>query len=45
MIRTIYRQTSYDIVVLMKDTGFIRGMPIDGGNWTKIALTNDVTPR
>ena len=28
--RTIHRQTSYDSIVLTKDTRFIRSVPIDG---------------
>ena len=29
-LRMIHRQTSYDSVVLTKDTGIIQGLPIEG---------------
>ena len=29
----IHRQTSYDSVVLTKDTGVKRGLAIDAGQW------------
>ena len=36
--RMIQRQTMYDFVVLTKESGVIRGLPIDGDQWNLLWL-------